>query len=115
MTKIKAVLEREEEKVFWSGSICQLNMCPAPRIYSVLTSGLPPGYDKFFVKVAISGPDEPTVRVHPLGRPVMYCWDFHNCGEKKENCPAFPGSGQSCALLSGTIGTAHSFYFQSKE
>ena len=35
----------------------------------------------------------------------MHCWDFHNCGEKKKTCPAFPGSGKNCALLAGTIGS----------
>jgi len=35
----------------------------------------------------------------------MHCWDFHNCGKKKKNCPAYPDSGKSCALLAGTIGS----------
>ncbi len=40
----------------------------------------------------------------------MHCWDFHNCGKKKKNCPAYPGSGTSCALLAGTIGSGQPIF-----
>lgn len=35
----------------------------------------------------------------------MFCWDFHNCGEKKQDCPAYPNGGKHCASLAGTIGS----------
>ncbi|MBU1405115.1 MAG: hypothetical protein KKE83_03785 [Proteobacteria bacterium] len=44
------------------------------------------------------------------GRSAMQCWDFHNCGEKKKSCPAFPVSGKNCALLAGTIGSGRPLF-----
>ncbi|HIJ90143.1 MAG: hypothetical protein OEV89_05185 [Desulfobulbaceae bacterium] len=45
----------------------------------------------------------------------MHCWDFHNCGEKKKKCPTFPGSGNSCALLAGTIGSGQPIFIFSRK
>ena len=45
----------------------------------------------------------------------MHCWDFHNCGKKKKSCPAYPGSGKSCALLAGTIGSGQPIFIFSQK
>mgnify|MGYP001359677551 CR=1 FL=1 len=40
----------------------------------------------------------------------MNCWEFQNCREKKKHCPAFPGSGNNCALVAGTIGSGQPLF-----
>ncbi|MHB1013997.1 MAG: two-CW domain-containing protein, partial [Desulfurivibrionaceae bacterium] len=93
--------KRLSEPVALIGSAIRVR---SPYLFRI-ASGLAQGYDTISANVAIGCPNWPIVRSRCPGIIAMHCWDFHNCGEKKKICPAYPGSGKNCALLAGTIGS----------
>lgn len=41
---------------------------------------------------------------------ILNCWEFHQCGKEKCDCPAFPNGGRHCAALAGTFGSGQPLF-----